>query len=431
MTYIEISGSDENLEELKLLSEEIFRDNGIHAKPEIYHFQQDSIEAEQLLPTLQVVFSGVIAVVQIINLVINIQEKRKESSINSEIPLHIKIKASNSSELDLKILGQLTEKEIKDYQKSVQSFVNDFLSADDGIDLKNLGSSEIEHINSLFKELKIKLTDIRVLVSSPSQKVGKLTVFPSSFDSVDLMEAIKIGAEETFYLKVDDVEGCKNIFYLLERENVLSFHEESTNIRILEVGNAFDIFVGYSIEMLSLFERVVSNKSFDLHNRFRTDEQHNYQTREREQELEIYRQHNAELLELAKLMASKPISIETNTKAEIQIMSGDRHIHTGGGNYIESNTGVYVQGNYIDMNQDLTQAAAQIQDLIEQLKNGGMTDDVAQEQVAKDMATQAQKNLTVRDKLVKWGQSLGDATVSDVVKGAVKLAIRSAGIPLP
>jgi hypothetical protein len=37
----------------------------------------------------------------------------------------------------------------------------------------------------------------------------------------------------------------------------------------------------------------------------------------------------------------------------------------------------------------------------------------------------------MKDKLVKWGQSLGSATVSDVVKAAVKLAIRSAGIPLP
>jgi hypothetical protein len=122
---------------------------------------------------------------------------------------------------------------------------------------------------------------------------------------------------------------------------------------------------------------------------------------------------------------------ETNTKAEIQIMSGDRHINMGSGNYVESNTGVYVQGNYIGMGQDLTQAAAQIQDLIEQLQKRGMTVDVAQEQVGKDMATQAQSNSTVKDKLVKWGQSLGDATVSDVVKGAVKLAIRSAGIPLP
>ena len=109
----------------------------------------------------------------------------------------------------------------------------------------------------------------------------------------------------------------------------------------------------------------------------------------------------------------------------------NRTINTDGGNYIESNIGTYVQGNYINMSQDLTQAATQIQDLIEQLQKRGMTVDTAQEQVATDIATQAQNNPTMKDKLLKWGQSLGDATVSDVVKGAVKLAIRSAGIPLP
>jgi hypothetical protein len=115
-------------------------------------------------------------------------------------------------------------------------------------------------------------------------------------------------------------------------------------------------------------------------------------------------------------------------------MTENREIHTGGGNYYESistSGGDYIQGNYINMSQDLTEAAAQIQDLVEQLQKRGTTVDVAQERVAQDIATQAQNNPTMKDKLLKWGQSLGDATVSDVVKGAVKLAIRSAGIPLP
>jgi hypothetical protein len=117
-----------------------------------------------------------------------------------------------------------------------------------------------------------------------------------------------------------------------------------------------------------------------------------------------------------------------------QFMSGDRHINTGGGDYYESiNTGGgnYIQGDYINLSQDLTQASTYIQYLIEQLQKRGTTVDVAQEQIAKDMATQAQSNPTVKDKLLKWGLSLGDATVSDVVKGTVKLAIRSAGFPLP
>ncbi len=118
---------------------------------------------------------------------------------------------------------------------------------------------------------------------------------------------------------------------------------------------------------------------------------------------------------------------------EISKMS--RIISTGGGPYNETtiNTagGTYVQGDYINMNQNLAQAASEIEDLIEQLKKQGVTVDVAQEQVAHDIATQAHDNSTMKNKLVKWGQSLGDATVSEVVKGIVKLAIRSAGIPLP
>ncbi len=116
-------------------------------------------------------------------------------------------------------------------------------------------------------------------------------------------------------------------------------------------------------------------------------------------------------------------------------MSNDRTINTSGGNYIESNTGTYVQGNYINMSQDLTQAAQKIQQLLSQLQNAGMTEEQAQQRVANDIVTQAQADPTVMGKLVKWGQSLGDAaaktTVSDLVKGAVKLALSSAGIPLP
>jgi len=113
-------------------------------------------------------------------------------------------------------------------------------------------------------------------------------------------------------------------------------------------------------------------------------------------------------------------------------MSGDRVVNINGGNYNESISGTYVQRDYIvNMSQDLTQAATQIQTLIEQLQHQGVNIDVAQKEVATELATQARDNQTMRAKLMKWGQSLGDATVSDVVKGTVKLAIRSAGFPLP
>jgi argininosuccinate lyase len=121
---------------------------------------------------------------------------------------------------------------------------------------------------------------------------------------------------------------------------------------------------------------------------------------------------------------------------------GDRIINTGEYNeFGQVNTQYFVQGDFItiegnsikiDMSQDLTQAAVQIQDLIEQLQKRGVTTKVAHKQVAENIATQAKKNPALKDKLRNWGQSLADATVSDVVKGVVKLAIHSAtGIPLP
>ncbi|WP_445247632.1 hypothetical protein [Microcoleus sp. OTE_8_concoct_300] len=121
---------------------------------------------------------------------------------------------------------------------------------------------------------------------------------------------------------------------------------------------------------------------------------------------------------------------------------GDRIINTGEYNeFGQVNTKYFVQGDFItiggnsmkiDMSQDLTQAAVQIQDLIEQLQKRGVTTQDAEVKVAETIATQAKENLALEKKLRKWGQSLADATVSDVVKSVVKLAIHSAtGISLP
>jgi hypothetical protein len=104
-----------------------------------------------------------------------------------------------------------------------------------------------------------------------------------------------------------------------------------------------------------------------------------------------------------------------------------RSIYTGGGNYIESNSGVYVEGDYINMSQDLSEAASQIQQLLVQLQNRGVSQNDSQQQVASDLATQAKTNDTIRGKLTKWGQSLGDVaaktTVSEAIKTVITLAL--------
>ena len=95
---------------------------------------------------------------------------------------------------------------------------------------------------------------------------------------------------------------------------------------------------------------------------------------------------------------------------------------------------VVVGGQHINisnMSIDLAQASVQIQDLVEQFHRQGLRIEDAQRRVADDIAVQVQKSPTMADKLKKWGQALGDATVSDIAKEVVKLAIRTAGIPLP
>ena len=128
--------------------------------------------------------------------------------------------------------------------------------------------------------------------------------------------------------------------------------------------------------------------------------------------------------------------------AIIKSPSGDRYdkspsmVATGssGGIYIfnPANVSVETQMNnlYINMNQGFTQVADQIQDLVEQLKNQGIPADDAQNRVAQCIANQAQQNPGLSDKLRRWAQSLGEATVSDMAKAVIKLAIRSAGIAL-
>ena len=62
---------------------------------------------------------------------------------------------------------------------------------------------------------------------------------------------------------------------------------------------------------------------------------------------------------------------------------------------------------HINMNRDLTEVAPQIQQLVEQLQSQGITEVAAQNQIAKDIASQAQNNPTIREKLDNLGKIFG------------------------
>lgn len=107
-----------------------------------------------------------------------------------------------------------------------------------------------------------------------------------------------------------------------------------------------------------------------------------------------------------------------------------------GGGYAEGNQYGGILNDYSsEQKQSLAEVAAEIEELLVQLQNQGASLKVAQQQVSEDLATQAQNNPTVMEKLVKWGQSLSDTaaktTVTEAAKEVFKLALRLSGIPIP
>jgi transcriptional regulator with XRE-family HTH domain len=99
--------------------------------------------------------------------------------------------------------------------------------------------------------------------------------------------------------------------------------------------------------------------------------------------------------------------------------------------------GFQVGGNFTDMSSanNLTDAAQQIQELLQQLQNQGISAEEARQKAASDLAEQAKADPTTMGKLVRWGQSLADTagktTISEAAKAVVKLALQMSGVPLP
>ncbi|AKG22816.1 hypothetical protein [Calothrix sp. 336/3] len=115
----------------------------------------------------------------------------------------------------------------------------------------------------------------------------------------------------------------------------------------------------------------------------------------------------------------------------------NRNIYNIGGNFNQSIQGDYIEihGNQINTSQDLSQAAAQIQQLLTQLQSQGYSQTEAQQKVAKDWANNAKNDPKEKGKLVKLGQYVQNAATSSLIGEAtieaIKLALRLSGIPLP
>ena len=145
-----------------------------------------------------------------------------------------------------------------------------------------------------------------------------------------------------------------------------------------------------------------------------------------QQEVETKRKENSNLLGVVEKMA------ENQGSGNFYNLP---HSKWGGGFATEG--GLQTGGTLLDISStaNLSEAAQQIQELLRQLQEQDTALENAQEEIAKNLAQQAETNPTVMGKLVQWGKSLADTAgktaVSEAAKGVIKLALQMAGIPLP
>ena len=161
-----------------------------------------------------------------------------------------------------------------------------------------------------------------------------------------------------------------------------------------------------------------------------------------------YREKSTDLMEMARIMASiqKPptynnIIEATGNKSVSETYQSKYNLNQAqvGGIVDTAQTGSnpeFHQHNYApEQKQTLAEAAAEIQQLLIQLQIQGYSPEEARQKTANDLATKAKDDPTTLGKLVKWGQSLGDAaaktTVTEAAREVVKLALRLSGVPLP
>lgn len=136
------------------------------------------------------------------------------------------------------------------------------------------------------------------------------------------------------------------------------------------------------------------------------------------EELQTKRQENTRLMRIVETMAEKEGSKFTFHNPSFTGGVSDKFegIHQGGDIH-----------NYApEQKQSLAEAAAEIQQLLDQLQEThDVTLESAQQQVAKDLATQVQNDPKLKDKWISFGKFIGENSaktiVSEGVKGAIKL----------
>ncbi|MFM2063740.1 MAG: hypothetical protein RLZZ507_3411 [Cyanobacteriota bacterium] len=260
MIYISISGFTEDFEKISSLSKSAFEQEGIEADIEFKQLRLDSFKSD-LINILQIgvdkavgVAPLITAIAAVINAAVSVLKFQEDKKSLKQLPngtqkLSLNIRTSSGTDLELKISGEITDKEISDYLHAVGDVID-----------KNSSTLElsIKQVNSVFSDLILKTKNIKIMLMKEERIEGgiKCTI---EFKSTNILELLASG-EDIFYLPTQDIKECYATFELLEKGNILSLYiPQPEDIRCLDKDN---LIVKYKIKKLSKFDTIFSDTSF-------------------------------------------------------------------------------------------------------------------------------------------------------------------------
>lgn len=268
MTSIEISGVREDLEEISSQLSEVFKEDGLRGRISLSDNRSDSVDADTIA-IIQVTFSGVIAIVQVINLILKFQENRQNFTSEDKTPISITIEAGNGRKIEFKASDKMTDEEINNCLNTLQRFSNELLEAQERklprTTTDGITSPDIAQINSLFESLLTKTQRIRERRSTVVENEDGLTVKVEMIETSLLDLLRKEGNQFSFYLPIQDIELYQDIFFAFEIANILYFQKNSHEIKGIDLEN---MFVKYEVEKLILFEKIIQNQEFKFYASF-------------------------------------------------------------------------------------------------------------------------------------------------------------------
>ncbi|BAZ29779.1 hypothetical protein NIES4074_22260 [Cylindrospermum sp. NIES-4074] len=261
MICITLSGTQGDFEKITSLSKEAFEQEGIEADINLSELRLDSFKSD-LINNLQIIVNQAVqiaplitSVATVINATVSVLKFQQDKKSSKQLPstdnqkLSLTVKTSSGKELELKLSGETTDTDIKDYLVAVGDVIGKSSSR---VELS------IEEVNSIFKNLLLQTRNIKTMFTI-TEEIEEGIKCSVEFRPVNILNVLASG-DYNFYLPIQDIAECQNSFELLEKGNILFFMRPiPEQIRGLDPDN---MMVKYEIKNLDNFDKIKNDPSF-------------------------------------------------------------------------------------------------------------------------------------------------------------------------